>query len=171
MRKGLSWMTGITLLLAGCAPGDHPAESHPAQDRPPRGDGVEITGAWSRAVPAQAPVAAGYMTIRNHGQAEDRLLAVRSDAAGHVEIHEVRTEDGIARMRELEGGLALPAGSTVEFRPGGYHLMFMAPGEGFAAGGHVAATLEFEKAGERVVDFEVHAGGAAQHGSDEQVHH
>lgn len=165
MRKCLSWMAGITLLLAGCAP-----EGQPAEDHARHAEGLEVTGAWSRAVPPQSPVAAGYMTIRNHGQADDRLLAVHADAATRVEIHEVRTEDGIARMRELEGGLPLPARSTVEFRPGGYHLMFMAPDGRFAAAGHVAVTLVFEKAGERAVDFEVRADEAAS-GEGGHAHH
>lgn len=160
MKTKLSWMAGIALLLAGCTPAEHPQHA----------EGLEVTAAWSRAVPAQAPVAAGYMTIRNHGQADDRLLAVRSDAAGRVEIHEVRHEDGIARMRELEGGLLLPVGEAIEFEPGGYHLMFVAPDEGFAAGRHVAATLVFEKAGEQAVEFEVRS-AAADPGHGEHAHH
>ena len=103
------------------------------------------------------------MTVRNGSAAEDRLLEVRSAAADRVEIHEVRHEDGMARMRPLPEGVPLAAGATVEFKPGGYHLMFIAPGDGFIAGNTVPATLVFEQAGEVAVEFEVRALGTTGH--------
>lgn len=141
------WLLAILALgLAGC--GD-------VQHQQPVGE-LETTMPWSREIPPNAPVAAGFLSIRNGSGVDDRLLSVRSDASESVEIHEVRHEDGMARMRELGDGLALPAGATVELKPGGYHLMFIAPVEGrFAAGNRVAATLVFEQAGEREVAFEV----------------
>ncbi|WP_144774271.1 copper chaperone PCu(A)C, partial [Luteimonas sp. J16] len=110
------------------------------------------------------------LAIRNHGGEDDRLVEVRSDAAQRVEIHEVRHEDGMARMRPLPDGLPLPAGEAVELRPGGYHLMFIGPGDGFVAGRSVSATLVFERAGELAVEFEVRA-IAAQSPAGGHEHH
>lgn len=176
----------LAVLLAGCGQQDAPTQAqqpppHPAgepagphgQDRhqePHRlwqAGGLEVSAPWSRAIPPSAPVAGGYLVIGNRGAADDRLVEVRSGAAQRVEIHEVRHEDGMARMRQLADGLALPAGATVELRPGGYHLMFIGPGDGFVAGRQVPATLVFEHAGELAVEFEVRPMGAQ---SDDEGH-
>ena len=34
-------------------------------------------------------------------------------------------QDGVAKMRQVEGGIALPAGGEVKLAPGGYHVMFL----------------------------------------------
>ena len=158
------FLAGIALIAGLAACGPH---------APAVGEGgIEVHAAWSRAIPQGAPVAAGFVSIRNGGAADDRLLAVRTDAAERVEIHEVRHEDGMARMRELADGLPVPAGGTVALAPGGYHLMFIAPGDGFVAGGTVAATLVFEHAGELPVGFEVRAVDAgAPAPADPHAHH
>ncbi|HRO25929.1 MAG TPA: copper chaperone PCu(A)C [Luteimonas sp.] len=117
---------------------------------------LQVSGAWSRAVSANAPVAAGYLLIANPGPAEVRLVAVRSDAAERVEIHEMRHEDGVMRMRELADGLAVPAGGSVELKPGGYHLMFIGPRAGaFEPGQRIDATLVLDDGRELAVAFEV----------------
>ena len=170
MKMGLWWIAALAIGLVACGGAEQGAA--PADEDPEAkavGDGLEVTAAWSRAIPPNAPVAAGFMSIRNGGGLDDRLLSVRSDAAERVEIHEVRHEDGVARMRELADGLALPVGESVELAPGGYHLMFIAPGDGFVAGGRVAATLVFEHAGEVDVEFEVRS--VAAPGGDGEHHH
>ena len=150
--------------------GQHGQDGHEGGHRLWQAGGLEVSAPWSRAIPPSAPVAGGYLSIGNRGDADDRLVEVRSDAAQRVEIHEVRHEDGMARMRQLPGGLPLPAGETVELRPGGYHLMFITPGDGFVAGRQVAATLVFEHAGELPVEFEVRPIGA-QSAGEEHDHH
>lgn len=129
---------------------------------------------WSRATPAGAQVAGGYMVIRNAGAAPDRLVAVASAISDKSEIHTMAVDDkGVMTMRMLEGGLEIPAGGTVELKPGGYHLMFIGLKTQPAEGGNFAATLTFEKAGELAVEFSVTgmagsapagAGGAMKHG-------
>ena len=152
----------LALLVAiGCAKADRPGD----------GGGIEVTQAWSRETPPNAPVAAGFVTIRNAGKTEDRLVSVKSQAAGRVEIHEVRDEQGVARMREMPNGVPLPAGATVELKPGGYHLMFIGPVQRFQAGDAIAATLVFEKAGEMPVEFEVRGVGAARKQDEGHAHH
>ena len=65
------------------------------------------------------------MEIDNKATAADRLLSVSSSAAERVELHTVETKDGVAKMRQVEGGIALPAGGEVKLAPGGYHVMFL----------------------------------------------
>jgi copper(I)-binding protein len=82
---------------------------------------------WSRATPGGAKVGGGYLTVENKGAASDRLVAATAPAiAGRTEIHEMAVTDGVMTMRPLADGIAIPAGGKVEFKPGGYHVMFMA---------------------------------------------
>jgi len=100
------------------------------------------------------------MTITNTGNVPDRLLGGSSDASSHFEIHAMSMENGVMKMRPLEKGLEIKPGQTVEFKPGGYHVMFVGLKAPFEEGQHVMATLEFEKAGNIAVDFAVRGIGA-----------
>ena len=64
------------------------------------------------------------------------------------------------KMREMEGGIPVPAGETVELKPGGLHIMFMGLKEGFKEGTHVPVKLTFEKAGEVDIMLDVQKMGA-----------
>lgn len=116
---------------------------------------LEIGHPWSRATPKSAPVGGGFLTITNTGSTPDRLVAVTSDAATKVELHEMTMADGIMKMRALDDGIAVPAGAKVELKPGGYHVMFIGLKAPFEAGGAVKGTLVFEKAGKVDVEFKV----------------
>jgi len=122
---------------------------------------IQIGQPWSRATPASAPSAGGYMTLTNKGAEPDRLIAVESGAAGRVEIHEMSMDGSIMRMRQLENGVVLAPGATVELKPGGYHVMFMQLKAPLQKGEHVPIVLVFEKAGRISVDMQVEALGAA----------
>lgn len=124
---------------------------------------IAIEQAWTRATAPGAPVAGGFLTLRNPGKQPDRLLSATSPDAERVEIHEMRMDDGMMRMRRLDAGIAIPAGGTVALKPGGYHLMFIGPKRRFEPGATVTATLRFERSGERTVRFEVRAMGAGAH--------
>ena len=63
-------------------------------------------------------MAGGYMTITNRGRAPDRLLGGSSAVAGRFEVHSMVTEQGVAKMRPVEGGLEIKPGETVELKPG-----------------------------------------------------
>ena len=122
---------------------------------------LEIATPWTRATPATAKSGGGFMTITNKGTTADRLIAARSPASMKVEIHEMKMDGSIMRMREVEGGLEIPAGATVTLKPGGFHIMFMELAAPLAKGGKVPVTLVFEKAGSIDVDFKIEAAGAA----------
>ena len=123
---------------------------------------LEISQPWTRATAPTAKAGGGFVTITNKGTTPDRLIAARSTASDKVEIHEMKMEGSIMRMRELDKGLELPAGGTVELKPGGYHLMFMGLKAPFAAKSRVPLTLVFEKAGTIDVELDVEAMGGAQ---------
>lgn len=115
---------------------------------------IEIGHPYSRAMLPVAKVGGGYLKITNSGAA-DRLVSASSERAERVEFHEMKMNGTIMEMRELDGGLAVPANSTVELKPGGYHVMFMNVTQPFKEGEMVKAKLVFEKAGPVDVEFAV----------------
>jgi copper(I)-binding protein len=121
---------------------------------------LQVANPWSRATPKGATVAAGYMKIANTGTEPDRLVGGSSDVATSFQIHEMRMEKGVAKMRPLTKGLEIKHGQTVEFAPNSFHIMFAGLKRPLAAGDHIKATLMFEKAGPLEVEFDVQALGA-----------
>ncbi len=122
---------------------------------------LEITRPWTRATPATAQSGGGFLTITNKGTTPDRLISARSTVSAKVEVHEMRMDGNVMRMRELEKGLEIPAGATVMLKPGGYHIMFMGLKAPFAKDTKVPVTLVFEKAGSLDIVLDVEALGAA----------
>jgi copper(I)-binding protein len=149
----------FAVLLTLAAPPAHAADVHAGS--------LDITGAWSRATPKGAPIAAGYLTIKNTGTTADRLVGGSSDVAPKFEVHEMSMDNGVMKMRPLKGGLEIKPGETVELKPQGMHVMFVGLKKPLAQGDHIKATLEFEKAGKVDVEFDVTGmGGPAGHGHD-----
>jgi copper(I)-binding protein len=126
---------------------------------------LDISSPWSRATPKGASVAAGYMTIKNTGSTPDRLVEGSSDVASKFEVHEMKMENGVAKMRPVKGGLEIKPGETVELKPGSFHVMFVGLKKSLTAGDHFKATLVFEKAGTVSVDYDVRAMGSGSGGS------
>ena len=122
--------------------------------------GLRVEHAWTRAVPAVAPVAGGFLVVVNDGDRDDRLLRIETDAAKRVEIHQMRNDGGVMRMRQLIDGVAVPAHARIEFKPGGYHLMLIQPMRPLVEGGHFDATLVFQRGGRVSATFEVRGMGA-----------
>jgi len=129
---------------------------------------LKISAPWVRATPKGASVGGGYMTIANSGSAGDRLVGGTSDVSSRLEIHTMSVEGGVMKMRPV-AGVDIKAGQTVEFKPGGYHVMFVGLKQPLEQGQHVKTTLRFEKAGDVAVDFTVRGIGA-QDGGSSKVH-
>lgn len=152
----------------------HGSGAHAAPNQPAAGTAVfrlgplVIEAPWTRATPGGSRVAGGFMTIRNTGGTPDRLIGGTFPGAPRVEVHEMAMTDGMMRMRELRGGLEIPAGGSVQLRPGGYHMMFMELGEPVRTGAPLRGTLVFEKAGTVEIAYDVApvgAPGPAGHGA------
>lgn len=101
-----------------------------------------------KATPAAAPVSGGYVTIANHGSDADRLVSVSAGFSGKSEIHEMKMDEGVMKMRPLKEGIVIPAGGEVVLKPGGMHLMFMKLSGQLKEGDTHPVKLVFEKAGE-----------------------
>lgn len=163
---------GLTILAASGSHDGH-AMNHgaAAADVVTAGD-IEIASAWARAMLAGQKAAGAYLTVTNKGGAADRLLGGSSPAAGKVEVHTMEVVDDVMTMRPVEGGLEIPAGGTVELKPGSYHVMFMDVAKPFAEGDTVPVTLRFEKAGDVELSLPVRVvtGAGHDHGHDDGGH-
>ena len=110
---------------------------------------------WARATPPGAKVAGGYATIENNGDTPDRLVSATAEISGRVEIHEMAMSDGVMTMRPLPDGAEIPAGASLELKPGSYHIMFMELAAPLSEGETFAGTLTFENAGSVDVTFAI----------------
>ena len=126
---------------------------------------IHIAQAWARTTPKNASSGAAYLTVTNSGTAPDRMSCAGSDAAGQCQIHTMSMENGVMKMRPVEGGLEIRPGETVTLKPGADHLMLTQLKHPLETGSTIAATLQFEKAGAVKVDVPVLAMGAAAPGS------
>ena len=152
MKNLTSMLAGVAALMAVAAA--------PAGAQETRAGDLVITQPWSRATPAGAKVAGGYLTIENKGSAPDRLVGGTGDVAGRVEIHEMAMNNGVMTMRPLDKGLTIEPGKTVKLAPGGYHVMLMDLKNPLKQGEKVPLTLEFEKAGKVTLSLDVQGVGA-----------
>ncbi|MBV9457945.1 MAG: copper chaperone PCu(A)C [Bradyrhizobium sp.] len=119
-----------------------------------------ISQAWTRATPGGAKTGGGFVTIENKGTARDKLIGASADGAGKIEVHEMVMNEGVMKMRPVEGGLAIDPGKTVKLAPGGLHLMMMDLKKPLKQGDKMPVTLEFEKAGKVAVTLDVQGVGA-----------
>lgn len=129
---------GALALAAGCGPQEPQIEAADATVR----------------VPLNPDVTSAYLVIENTGGADDTLTGVETGAADEVQMHEsVEKDDGTTGMEE-RAEIPVKAGGTVEFAPGGLHLMLMDP-EDLEAGETVPLELRFAESGTVEVQAEV----------------
>ncbi|MDC8770487.1 copper chaperone PCu(A)C [Roseateles albus] len=115
---------------------------------------VEVSQAWVRATVAQQKATGAFFQLK--AKTDARLVEVRSSVAGVVEVHEMAMDGSVMKMRAVPS-LALPAGQTVELKPGGYHVMLMDLKAPIKAGDSVPLTLVFEAADKKRETVEVKA--------------
>ena len=126
---------------------------------------IHITQPWARATPKGASSGAAYMTITNNGKTSDRVSCVSSDASTQCQIHTMTMENGVMKMRPVEGGLEIKPGETVTLKPSSFHVMLVNLKHPLAQGNMVKATLKFENAGTISVEYPIAAIGAAAPGA------
>lgn len=109
---------------------------------------------------------AAFMSIENHSDIDDRVVAVSSDASVRVELHtHIEDTNGVMRMIEVEDGFPIAAGETIMLERGGAHVMFMGLNEAWENGDEITFTLEFEHADPVTVTFPVDNDRMPSHGA------
>jgi periplasmic copper chaperone A len=107
---------------------------------------VTVGDPWIRGTVAQQMSTGAFMQLKSATDA--KLIEARSPVAGVVEIHEMTMENNVMRMRAVPS-MMLPAGRTVELKPGGYHVMMMDLKQQMKDGDVVPLTLVVESGGKR----------------------
>ncbi len=136
----------LALVVVACAPSQ------------PAGPKIVVEEVWAR--PTRAGMggkvtSAAYMVIKNEGSDPDRLVGAMSDIAEAVEIHQTVMEGDVMKMRQVEGGLEIPAKGEVRLKPGGYHIMLIGVKQQLKPGDRFTLILEFEKSGKKTLQVEV----------------
>jgi copper(I)-binding protein len=104
---------------------------------------VQVDGAWARATVQGQKGTGAFMSLT--AKDATRLVGVSSPVAGVAEVHEMKMEGDVMKMRALPS-LDLPAGKKVDLKPGGYHLMLMDLKAPLAKDSTVPVTLLFKDA-------------------------
>ncbi|MFM1855627.1 MAG: hypothetical protein RLZ83_936 [Pseudomonadota bacterium] len=166
---GATWAAGASGGVA--APGAH-AHAHAHAHAPAMSSqaaasavAVDVAQPWARAtVPGQS---ATGVFARLTAREATRLTGGSSPVATAVEIHEMKMDGNVMRMRALESGLALPAGRAVDLKPGGYHVMIMGLKQALPEGSTLPLTLTFTdaqgRAGEVTLQVPVRSMQASGH--------
>ena len=145
-------MLGVAVLAVALVVGLFFVKSQPVNPDEP----FKIESAYARATGASAMAGAAYMQITNQSGRDDVLMAVKTDGAAMAQLHtHIESSDGVMMMRQIEGGIKLPAGGTVVLKRGGDHVMMMGLTGPLNAGETVKITLAFEKAGDVITEIPV----------------
>jgi periplasmic copper chaperone A len=155
-------LAAIALVAAACASsGSSAAPSASAAPEMTAGPGgvMTVTDAWARAMPPGQTTSAVYLKIANGTGQDDALVSVSTPATATAEIHEVvavsAAPDASADAGGMGGGmmgmqpiakLAIPAGGSVELKPGAFHIMLIDVKDPLKDGSTIEVTLNFEKA-------------------------
>ena len=104
-----------------------------------------------RATVGSMSSSSAYVSIMNHGKMADRLLDATSNLARKTELHQMEMDNGVMKMRPVEGGIDLPAGKTIHLAPSGYHVMLVGLNAPLTANSMFEITLVFQNAGEKTI--------------------
>ncbi len=105
---------------------------------------ITVSKAFVRATPGMVKNGAAFMTIT--GKTADRLVKADTPAADHGELHTHIMDEGVMRMRQIPA-IDVPAGASVDLKPGGLHVMLIDLKQGLKQGDTVPLTLTFESCG------------------------
>ncbi len=116
---------------------------------------IQVGHSWARATLPGMSMGGVFMQVVN-GDADNILVGGSSPVAEKVEIHTHINDNGVMRMRELEGGLPLPQNKAVELKPGSYHIMLMGLKAPLTDGQTFPLTLRFKQGKAQTVTVTVH---------------
>jgi len=118
-------------------------------------DDIMVMDPYARVSRPGGPTGAIFMVLHNMGDTEDRLIAAQTPVAQLVQIHTHIEDNGVMKMRKIEGGIPLPAGGMHELARGGDHVMLMGITENLIDGTTIPLTLTFEVAGDVTLEVPV----------------
>ncbi|MCB2067169.1 MAG: copper chaperone PCu(A)C [Erythrobacter sp.] len=159
MKSKQIWAMVAALGLAGCNTG---TTEEAVTEAPACIPGIEVTGGWMAMGAIPGDPAAVYFSIANNDSTNHMIRAAAVDGAASAMIHQMGTWSLQPSMDEVMQ-LDIPAGETLVFEPGTYHVMAMEPGEQLAPGGQTHVTLTFVGGDTCTFPVEIHAAGDEPH--------
>lgn len=144
MKKTLFVVLSLVLIAVGLS----------ACQSAPQGPQLEVSGIWGRPSPMAAGNGAAYLVIENTGSEDDKLINAYSDVAETVELHDMTMENDVMKMFHVDY-MDIPAGGTLELKPGGKHVMFIGLYNQLEVGQVITVELEFEKSGKQTIQVEI----------------
>ena len=114
---------------------------------------LSVSGAWIRAMPAGIP-SGGYFTLRNDGGKDMVLTGASAPVCGSLMLHKSEMTGGMSAMHHVDE-VDVPAGGSIAFAPGGYHLMCMDATPAITPGAMIPVTLMFKDGSKLTVPFSV----------------
>ena len=117
---------------------------------------------------------AGYFTVEG-GDVPVELVAVTTNLAQRVDMHQTVKEGGMTSMRELRSA-AVPVQGKLEFKPGGNHLMVWGINGAAVRAGYLPMVFTFSNNDRILFDVEIRTpeaaaqAGAAKDGGAHQGH-
>ena len=154
MTKTLFFLLAMVICIAGT---------------PARAGTLEVHAPMVRMVPPSQRVSAAFMVLRNHGMSERSLVAVHSDVADALELHNHIMEDGMMKMRRVDA-IAIPGHGQVALKSSGFHIMLIGLTRDLEMGEEVSIELEFADGERLAVDAVVQMAGVEQDHSDHSSH-
>ena len=119
--------------------------------------GLEVSDAYMQTTIPSRP-AAGYFTLKNNGDVDRVLVEASSPGCESTMMHKSESVGGMEKMLMVDS-VPVPAHQSVDFAPGGFHLMCMSPTESMKPGISVPVTLTFEGGISLTSDFPVRSAG------------
>lgn len=116
---------------------------------------IKISEAWIREAPPGARSLAGYARISNNSNMDTYLEGASSSAFGMTMLHMSKMDSHHKMSMQHMDRITVPAGKSIELKPGGMHIMLMHPNKEFRAGDRISITLEFSDGVKKTVDFPV----------------
>ena len=116
---------------------------------------LTLSDMFMRPVATMAVPTAAYITIKNTGKTDDKLMGVTTDIAKTAEIHNSVLDDKGVMTMSLVDSVVIPAGQSVSLKPHGLHIMLMGMKQTLNIGDTIPLILHFEKTGSKMVSFPV----------------
>lgn len=115
-------------------------------------DQVSVADAYVRMAPPGTKTTGAFMTLKNAGDKEAKVVTAASQVANVTELHNHINDGGVMRMRQVQE-IVVPAKGETALKPGGYHVMLIDMKAPLKEGDHVVITLGFADGSSK----EVHA--------------
>lgn len=142
-----------------------------AYSEPLKFNHIIIDNVWIKDTPPNHKTTAGYLTIENLGDTDERLMSVSSSFAAKGEIHQMNMDGEVMKMRPLPDGLIIPAGESIYLKPGSFHLMFMKLNTQIIPMQTLELSLTFENLGSVIVPAAVKSAPASDNLSSKKHNH